>query len=78
MQTILKSEGVQGQENMISVVVKLFDVKSPRYQNVEMDIDVKISQVHMNWNPIVLNRLLRFIRFIKYPWDIRKQEELVI
>jgi hypothetical protein len=77
-QTILRSEPSPEQENLVKVDYKLQELKSPRYQNVEQVLDVSISRVHVNWHPVTLNRLIRFIRFHKYPWDVIEDQKLVI
>ena len=45
---------------------------------MEMDLDVKLNKITINWNPIPMNRFLRFIRFYKYPADVYRDEKLSI
>ena len=43
-----------------------------------MDMDVQISKIKINWNPISMNRFLRFIRFYKYPEEVYRDKKLEI
>ena len=54
------------------------DLKSPRYDGVELDITVQVPSVRVNFNPIAFNRLLRFFRFVKYPEVTYEQKKLEI
>jgi len=51
----------------VKAVISFVDVKSAHYQGVEVNVDVSISRVHVNWQPASLNRMIRFFRFMKYP-----------
>ena len=66
------------EENLVKVTVKVTDLKSPRYQQIEVYIDTLVSRVHLNWHPIAWNRLLRVIRFFKYPKIIYQEQKLRI
>jgi hypothetical protein len=43
-----------------------------------MDLIINLSKVKAYWHPIVLNRLIRFIRFIKYPWKVMEESKIEI
>ena len=45
---------------------------------MEMDLDVRLNKISINWNPIPMNRFLRFIRFYKYPADVYRDEKISI
>ena len=45
---------------------------------MEMDLDVRLNKITINWNPIPMNRFLRFIRFYKYPADVYRDEKTSI
>lgn len=45
---------------------------------MEMDLDVRLNRITINWNPIPMNRFLRFIRFYKYPADVYRDEKISI
>ena len=36
------------------------------YKNIDMTVDVGISSLNVNWKPKSINRMLRFLRFMKF------------
>lgn len=43
-----------------------------------MNLDISVSQLHAHWHPIAVNRLIRFIRFYAYPWEITRQQKVAV
>lgn len=74
--TLLSAEPSSDRENLAKLELKLQALKSPRYKNVAIEVDVAISRVTAYWHPATFNRLLRFIRFVKYPWEVVEREKL--
>ena len=75
-QTIFKSES--SGKHLIQIDFFIDELKSPRYNNKEMYLDVKLGKATLNLNPISLNKLLRFLRFYQYPKDTYVMEKLRI
>lgn len=63
-----------GKKQMIELVFKMQEMKSPRYKGVDGDMHISISRVHLNWHPIAYNRFIRFLRFVKYPYEVIEEE----
>ena len=36
------------------------------YKNIDMFVEVTINKLHVHWKPKSINRMLRFIRFMKF------------
>lgn len=67
---LAKSDKVGSNPNLIDISLKMQDIKSSRYDNVEIDLDVQIAKICVNFQPLAFNRLLRFVRFVQYPKEV--------
>ena len=68
---LLKSQGKQGGSHLVlQIVIKSQSSESPRFQNVLMANEIKIGTLHFNWQPVSVNRLTRFLRYMKYVKDV--------
>jgi len=77
-QVIFNADAGDTDKDLLDLALRLQEFKSPRYKNIEMDMDIQLARIQINWNPIVMNRIVRFCRFIKYPKDILEAEQLII
>lgn len=71
-QTLLQSVSSHDQadqDNIVKIVMSFKDIKSAYYADIEIDLKVAISSVHINFNPIPMNRLLRLLRLFRYPTE---------
>lgn len=66
-QTFLQSGSTFEEDNIIKIVLMMQDLRSPRYESTEIDFSIALSQLVINWQPLVLNRLIRFVRYMTYP-----------
>ena len=61
-----KKEGFQ------MVMIKI-DRASQLYKNEDSYVDIKMTEIKVNWKPKNFNRLLRFMRYMKYKGDVFEQ-----
>lgn len=47
--------------------MKRIALKSPVYNDVEMELLIAVSSLQMNYHPIATNRLIRFLRVYNNP-----------
>jgi len=62
----------------MSIVIKSQTIESPRYANVLMDNDITMGRIRFDWNPVALNRVLRFFRFFKYVERVVREESVKV
>ena len=43
-----------------------------------MENDIKIGQLHFNWNPVSFNRVVRFFRYMRYVEEVCEDEIIKI
>lgn len=41
--------------------------ESPKFEGVTRTVDVDIGRLHINWNSISMNRVLRFFKYNRHP-----------
>lgn len=76
--TIL-AKSVEGSGNLMNAEFKHFNLKSPSYMNKDMDLDVKLSALQVNWNPDLISSLLSLFEFSDYkPYTKTETKKLVI
>lgn len=46
---------------LVTVTILLCAENSPRYKNIQMDINVDIGYLYIIWNPIIIRKLLHFL-----------------
>lgn len=73
-----KQKQIDLHQNSISLIIKNQSMESPRYANCMMDMEITVCRVHFDWNPISVNRVLRFLRFCSYVEDVVETERLRI
>ena len=66
-QALFTSKPSVRHSNLFKVVMKRAALKSPFYNDVEMELSIALSSVQMNYHPIATNRLIRFLRVYRSP-----------
>lgn len=66
-QALFTSKPSARHANLVKVVMKRAALKSPSYNDVEMELSIAFSSVQMNYHPIATNRLIRFLRVYRSP-----------
>lgn len=51
-------------------------MESPRYANCMTEIQMSVCRIHFDWNPVSVNRVLRFLRFCTLVEDMVETEKL--
>lgn len=41
-----------------------------------MENEINLGKIHFDWNPVSINRFVRFFRFYKYAEDVVEYEKL--
>lgn len=77
-QALLKAQPSQHHDNLVKVVMKRAALKSPVYDDVEMELLVALSSVQVNYHPISTNRLIRFLRVYRSPAEEMEQQAIAI
>ena len=63
-------------KSVLRILIKTQQIESPRYENVQMDNEVSLGKIHFDWNPVSVNRVVRFLRFYKYTEDVVEAEKI--
>jgi len=71
-QALLKSQPSHQHDKLVKVEMKRAALKSPLYDDVEIELQVALSSVQVNYHPIATNRLIRFLRFYRSPAEEMK------
>lgn len=53
-------------ESFLTAELKHFSLKSPNYANKDMDLDLKLSALEVNWNPDLISSIINFLEFSDY------------
>ncbi len=72
---LMDSQYCQSQKALIEIKVLKQDRLGPDYRGVDMNVELYLGMLHVNWHPISINRLLRFFRYIKLKHDVIEQEK---
>ena len=62
----------------MSILIKSQTLESPRFNNILMDNEIQMGRIRCEWNPVPLNRVLRFLRFFKYVEQVVESESVKI
>ena len=61
----MDSKYCTSQKALIEINVVKQDKLLPTYSNIDMNVELALGEVQVNWHPKSMNRLLRFFRYIK-------------
>jgi hypothetical protein len=58
----------------LTVTVKRVDRAYKKYSNEDMTVTMDLAPLIVNWQPLAMNRLVRFLRFMKFKSHVMKLE----
>lgn len=58
----------------LTVTVKRVDRAYKKYANEDMTVTMDLAPLIVNWQPLAMNRLVRFLRFMKFKSHVMKLE----
>lgn len=58
----------------LTVTVKRVDRSYKKYANENMTVTMDLAPLIVNWQPLAMNRLVRFLRFMKFKSHVMKLE----
>lgn len=64
------SEKSTSKKALIQFDIYRQEKKSPRYDGVDMHVDIAFGRLVFNWFPRSINHLMRFFRYNKFPEQI--------